>query len=93
MRWRHDLSTVPPPIAVDEYPVGYSLAGCSPTEPAFASPTSYSMPHQRAHGRLVSRRRRDQNWTRNTSRLSVTFSDEATRPVLLIVARQVRIVD
>jgi hypothetical protein len=31
------------PIVRDESPVGYSLAGCSPAEPASASPTGSSM--------------------------------------------------
>ena len=30
-------------IVRDEFPVGYSLAGCSPAEPASASPTDLSM--------------------------------------------------
>jgi hypothetical protein len=30
-------------IVHDEFPVGYSLAGCSPAEPASASPTASSM--------------------------------------------------
>src|SRR5271157_2599398 len=30
-------------IVRDEFPVGYSLAGCSPAEPASASPTALSM--------------------------------------------------
>ena len=30
-------------IVRDEFPVGYSLAGCSPAEPASASPTAPSM--------------------------------------------------
>ena len=30
-------------IVHDEFPVGYSLAGCSPAEPASASPTAASM--------------------------------------------------
>jgi hypothetical protein len=29
----------PAPIGLDEFPVGYSLAGCSPAAPASASPT------------------------------------------------------
>jgi len=32
-----------PLIVRDEFPVGYSLAGCSPAEPASASPTGPSM--------------------------------------------------
>ena len=32
-----------PLIVRDEFPVGYSLAGCSPAEPASASPTTLSM--------------------------------------------------
>jgi hypothetical protein len=31
------------PIVRDEFPAGYSLAGCSPAEPASASPTGSSM--------------------------------------------------
>ena len=30
-------------IVRDEFPAGYSLAGCSPAEPASASPTTLSM--------------------------------------------------
>jgi hypothetical protein len=52
MRWRHDLQHRDSAIAVDESPAGYSLAGCSPTEPASASPTSFSMLHKRPAGRL-----------------------------------------
>ena len=32
-----------PLIGVDEFPVGYSLAGCPPAEPASASPTANSL--------------------------------------------------
>ena len=32
-----------PLIVRDEFPAGYSLAGCSPAEPASASPTTLSM--------------------------------------------------
>ena len=32
-----------PLIVRDEFPAGYSLAGCSPAEPASASPTALSM--------------------------------------------------
>jgi hypothetical protein len=45
-------------IGCDEFPVGYSLAGCSPAEPASASPTGNdSLPVQAARqGFLVSQR-------------------------------------
>jgi len=33
------LSPLPALIGFDEFPVGYSLAGCPPAEPASASPT------------------------------------------------------
>jgi len=33
------LSPLPSLIGCDEFPVGYSLAGCPPAEPASASPT------------------------------------------------------
>jgi hypothetical protein len=33
------LSSLPVLIGFDEFPVGYSLAGCPPAEPASASPT------------------------------------------------------
>ena len=33
-------SACPSPVYFDEFPVGYSLAGCSPAEPASASPTA-----------------------------------------------------
>src|SRR5215470_1003235 len=32
-------------LRLDESPVGYSLAGCSPAEPASASPTSRTLQH------------------------------------------------
>ena len=38
----------------DEFPAGYSLAGCSPAEPASASPTGTSMPRLSAEGQLCS---------------------------------------
>ena len=37
-------------IVRDEFPVGYSLAGCSPAEPASASPTALRMPEGIAAG-------------------------------------------
>jgi hypothetical protein len=38
------LSLLPLLIGCDEFPVGYSLAGCPPAEPASASPTrNYSL--------------------------------------------------
>src|SRR2546427_13260003 len=36
---RQRLLSLPALIGCDEFPVGYSLAGCSPAEPASASPT------------------------------------------------------
>ena len=39
-RWeRQPVSSLPVLIGCDEFPVGYSLAGCPPAEPASASPT------------------------------------------------------
>ena len=32
------LKTGAPSFIVNEFPAGYSLAGCSPAEPAYASP-------------------------------------------------------
>jgi hypothetical protein len=36
---RKPMSSLPVLIGCDEFPVGYSLAGCPPAEPASASPT------------------------------------------------------
>ena len=33
-----DFKTGAPSFIVNEFPAGYSLAGCSPAEPAYASP-------------------------------------------------------
>jgi hypothetical protein len=38
------LSSLPVLIGFDEFPVGYSLAGCPPAEPASASPTRNHSP-------------------------------------------------
>ncbi len=48
-------------IGCDEFPAGYSLAGCSPAEPASASPTGTIFPRPRAavQGFLVSERPAD----------------------------------
>jgi len=35
---RIPLATAPPTHRLDEFPAGYSLAGCAPAEPASASP-------------------------------------------------------
>ena len=40
---RSSLVTAPRPHRLDEFPAGYSSAGCSPAEPASASPTTRSM--------------------------------------------------
>src|ERR1700674_523840 len=44
------LPTAPPTHRLDEFPAGYSLAGCSPAEPASASPAD-------AHSEVQSYRR------------------------------------
>ena len=41
---------------LDESPVGYSLAGCSPAEPASASPTGGTLQLWRGDPQLVIRR-------------------------------------
>jgi hypothetical protein len=38
------VSSLPVLIGCDEFPVGYSLAGCPPAEPASASPTGNDSP-------------------------------------------------
>jgi hypothetical protein len=38
-----DLGGRPRPHRLDEFPTGYSLAGCAPAEPASASPVEASM--------------------------------------------------
>jgi hypothetical protein len=43
-----------PLIVRDEFPVGYSSAGCSPAEPASASPTTLSMRWGRGAGNCLS---------------------------------------
>jgi hypothetical protein len=43
-----------PLIVRDEFPVGYSLAGCSPAEPASASPTAPSMRWGLSAGKCLS---------------------------------------
>ena len=43
-----------PLIVRDEFPVGYSLAGCSPAEPASASPTTLSMRWEMGAGNCLS---------------------------------------
>ena len=40
---RSSPATAPRSHRLDEFPAGYSLAGCSPAEPASASPTTRSM--------------------------------------------------
>ena len=70
------LSSLPVLIGFDEFPVGYSLAGCPPAEPASASPTRNHSPQPTLPYNYFSQV------------CSVTFLNEATRSVLLIVARQ-----
>jgi hypothetical protein len=67
-REQRTLSLLPALIGFDEFPVGYSLAGCPPAEPASASPTrNYSpqptLPYNYFFCRVC----------------SVTFLNEATR--------------
>src|SRR5262245_21070504 len=45
-----DLAATPVAHQLDESPVGYSLAGCSPAEPASASPTEATL--QQCRGEL-----------------------------------------
>ena len=42
-----------PLIVRDEFPVGYSSTGCSPAEPASASPTALRMPEGLAAGKQL----------------------------------------
>src|SRR5207245_4642124 len=39
----HQTSRPPQPHRLDEFPAGYSLAGCSPAEPASASPAGWHL--------------------------------------------------
>src|SRR2546430_374163 len=39
------LASLPALIGLDEFPAGYSSAGCSPAEPASASPTASDSQH------------------------------------------------
>ena len=41
------------PLRLDESPVGYSLAGCSPAEPASASPTGGTLQQWRSSLQLA----------------------------------------
>ena len=44
--------TAPGAHRFDEFPAGYSLAGCSPAEPASASPAGYSIGEKDGAGKL-----------------------------------------
>jgi len=44
----NDLCGLPALIGCDEFPAGYSLAGCSPAEPASASPAANDSPQGQA---------------------------------------------
>src|SRR5438309_1517017 len=46
-RPRHCTSRPPQPHRLDEFPAGYSLAGCSPAEPASASPAGWHLAGKR----------------------------------------------
>src|SRR2546422_6712043 len=46
-RPRHCTSRPPQPHRLDEFPAGYSLAGCSPAEPASASPAGWHLAGRR----------------------------------------------
>ena len=46
-RARSGVETAPGAHRLDESPAGYSSAGCSPAEPASASPAKTSMPQDR----------------------------------------------
>ena len=46
-------ATMPPLIAVDDSPAGYSLAGWSPPEPASASPAALRMRYSDTAGRNI----------------------------------------
>jgi len=70
---------LPALIGFDEFPVGYSLAGCPPAEPASALPTRNYSPPPKAVVQFIFRRV-----------CSVTFLNEATRPGILIVAHHFR---
>src|ERR1039458_9254893 len=61
------LSSLPVLIGFDEFPVGYSLAGCPPAEPASASPTRNHSPQPTLPYNYFSQV------------CSVTFLNEATR--------------
>ncbi len=44
----NDLCGLPALIGCDEFPAGYSLVGCSPAEPASASPAANDSPQGQA---------------------------------------------
>jgi len=47
-----DLDGRPRCHRFDEFPTGYSLAGCAPAEPASASPVEFNMTKAHAVGKL-----------------------------------------
>ena len=73
-REQRTLSLLPALIGFDEFPVGYSLAGCPPAEPASASPTRNYSPQSTLSYNYFFRRV-----------CLVTFLHEATRSGNLIV--------
>ena len=52
-----DLGGRPRPHRLDEFPTGYSLAGCAPAEPASASPVDVNMTKPNAVGKLFAANR------------------------------------
>jgi hypothetical protein len=74
-REQRTLSLLPALIGFDEFPVGYSLAGCPPAEPASASPTRNYSPQSTLSYNYFFRRVS-----------SVTFLHEATRGEIIVDA-------
>jgi hypothetical protein len=74
-REQRTLSLLPALIGFDEFPVGYSLAGCPPAEPASASPTRNYSPQSTLSYNYLFRRV-----------CSVTFLHEATRGEIIVDA-------
>ena len=99
--WERQLVAAPVLIGCDEFPVGYSLAGCPPAEPASALPTANdskqsTLPynHFSAYGKPKTNnnsKTKSNNKTKTKNKIKVVYTEDLTHPTLKLCSLPARL--
>jgi hypothetical protein len=68
-------------IGCDEFPVGYSLAGCPPAEPASALPTGNDSKQSTLPKTNNNSKTKSKNKTKTKNKIKVVYTEDLTHPL------------